>query len=159
MTQTVTTEWPWLWHPNIHWYHPHLNLSSVEPKIWDALHLGVLTSLPKVNESHKLVKWVVYRPINYVVWNELYYKEYEGTSRNMFVCWPMLLGKYPEWYTCQRKYRCTTNHTPAQAAYLFRQKEWSFVYKREKPFVDITIGIGTCVTIIGVSGNYYHNFC
>ena len=75
MTQAVTTEWPWPWHPDIHWYHPHLNLSSVGPEIWDGLHIGVLTGLSRYNVSHPAVKWASRVNPNYTALNELYKKE------------------------------------------------------------------------------------
>ena len=49
-TNAATTEWPWPWHPDIHWYHQYLNLSLETPEIWEALHLGVLTKSKLVNK-------------------------------------------------------------------------------------------------------------
>ena len=162
LTQPVTTEWPWPWHPDIHWYHEYLNLSSVGPDIWDGLHLGVLTSYARYNESHPAVKWFAGVVTNYTLLDDLYYKEYEGTGRNMFGCTPQIFGHYPDYITFERKFRCG-NYTPAQRAHLSRMDEWGFVYNREKPFVDICIGIAAFVTIFGVPGNlvslHFTNLC
>ena len=90
-------------------------------------------------------------PPNYALLDELYKKEYEGTGRNTLVCWPNVLGKYPDWITEELKWNCR-NYTPALTEDVSRLKEWGFVYNREKPFVDVCVGIGTAVTIIGVPG-------
>ena len=72
----------------------------------------------------------------------------------MFGCWPQLLGRYPDWYTFELKF-LYQNYTPLLPEDVSRLKEWGFIYNREQPFVDITIGVGTAVTIIGVPGKVY----
>ena len=79
---------------------------------------------------------------------------------------PKILGRYPDWLTFEQKWLCG-NYTPQLTAYRSHLDEWEFVYNREKPFIDICIGIGTAVTIIGVPGklvslqftNESANFC
>ena len=153
MTQATATEWPWPWHPDIHWYYPHLNLSSVGPEIWDGLHLGVLLQLLRYNDSHPAAKWIAGIVPNITAWNKLYYEEYEGTGRNMLVCIPQVVGKYPEWYKGDRIWGCG-NYTPELAAHNYRRKDFSFVYNREKPMVDVSIGIAAVVTTLGIPGVY-----
>ena len=147
----VTTEWPWPWHPDIHWYHQYLNLSSVGPEIWDGLHLAILTGFPKYNRSHFNYKWIAQVLPNITAMNELHKNEYEGTEKEMFGCWPAIYGQYPDWITFEQKWRCGF-YTPELRAYLSHQKDFGFVYNFQKPFVDISIGIGTVVTSIGVPG-------
>ena len=160
MTQVVTTEWPWAWHPDIHWYHQYLNLSSVGPEIWDGLHLGVRIGYPKLNESHPAVGWISQMPPNYTAVQLVYKEEYEGTGRNMLICSPQLVGKYPVWFTFEHKFFCY-NFTPEYVAFVKRLKEFGFIYNREKPMVDIAIGIATAVTTFGIPGktaNYFSLF-
>ena len=83
--------------------------------------------------------------------NELYKKGYEGTGRNMFGCWPVILGKVPDWATWDFIWRCV-NYTPSQTDYMRHLAKWDYLYKGGKPFVDICIGTGTVVTTIGVIG-------
>ena len=151
MTQTVTTEWPWPWHPDIHWYHPYLNLSSVGPEIWNGLHWGQLTGRPKYNRSHVAYKWISQVYPNFTALDALYYKEYEGTGKNLFACWPQLLGRYPDWFTNWDEIWSCGNYTP-QGIYIRRMKEWGHLYNTRKPFVNICIGIGTVVMVVGVPG-------
>ena len=151
MTQEIITEWPWLWHPDIHWYHQYVNLSSVGPEIWDALHLAMLTSHSIYNESHVAFKWVAYVVPNITALNVLYKEQYEGTGRNMFGCWPVIYGRHPDWVTWELIWRCG-NYNPAQIAQYNDLKEWDHAYNDAKPMVDICIGIGTVVTTIGVPG-------
>ena len=149
------TEWPWPWHPDVHWYHPYLNLSSVGPEIWDALYLGVSTQLYTYNVSHVGFKWVAQVIPNFTAWDELYRKEYEGTSRNMFICLPHVAGSSPDRpLTWQQRWTCG-NYTPDQISFNRRLDQFGFVYNREKPFVDICIGIGTVITTFGVPGKTY----
>ena len=144
-------EWPWPWHPDIHWYHPYLNLSSVGPEIWDALYLGIRTAHSKYNDSHLAYKWVAGVIPNFKAWDELYKKEYEGTSRNMFICVPEVFGKSPDWLTWEQTWLCG-NYTPQLTADSHKLKEFGFVYNIEKPMVDISIGLATIITTIGVPG-------
>ena len=147
----TTTDWPWPWHPDIHFYHQYLNLSSVGPEMWDGLHLGVLLALYRYNDSDLMVKWVSGTEPNVTAMDETYRKEYEGTGRNMFFCIPQIVGKYPDWYKGDRIWGCG-NYTPAMGAHTYHLKEWSFLYTRNKPAVDIVIGISVVTTTIGVLG-------
>ena len=151
VAEAVTAEWPWPWNPDIHWFHQYLNLSSETPEIWNALHLGFLHSLQKYNISSVLYKWSAHAPPDYIALNELHKKEYAGTGKSLFVCYPYLLGRYPDWISWLDKRNCF-NYTPALTAHLYLTKEWGYVYNRAKPFVDINIGIGTAVTVLGVPG-------
>ena len=147
----TTTEWPWLWHPHIHWYHQYLNLSSVGPEICDGLHLGVLTQLGFHNSSHAAFKWLAQIIPNITAMNLLYNEWYEGTGKNMFICLPQLAGKFPNWASWDQIWICS-NYTPEESEIVYRVKELGFIYKLQKPMVDIIIGIGTTVTVIGVPG-------
>ena len=106
VTQAVTTEWPWPWHPDIHWYHQYLNLSSVGPEIWHGLHVTMLMSHSIKNESHAAFKWTAQVLPNVTALNELYKKEYEGTGKTMFGCWPFIYGRTPDWATWEWIWRC-----------------------------------------------------
>ena len=150
VTQAATTKWLWPWHPDIHWYHEYLNLSSARPEIWDGLHLGMLTGLRKLNFSHVTFKWVAQVLPNYTALDEVYKKEYEGTGRNMFVCFPQFVGKFPDWFDLDEVWLCV-NYTPLLTSIL-RNKEWGYLYDTNKPFVDIGIGIGTVVMVVGIPG-------
>ena len=152
MTQAVTTEWPWPWHPDVHWYHPYLNLSLAGPEIWDALHLGIRIGYPKYNVSHPSAGWYSQILPNLTAVELVYKEEYEGTGRrNMFICIPQLMGKYPDWFPFELRFFCR-NLTLETVAYRTLLKQWDFVYNYEKPFVDIAIGIATVVTTLGVPG-------
>ena len=76
MTMTHATEWPWPWHPDIHWYHPYLNLSSVGPEIWDGLHLGVLIGCLRYNDSHPAVGWISRMDLNFTAAHFVYKENY-----------------------------------------------------------------------------------
>ena len=151
VTYAVTTEWPWPWHPDIHWYHEYLNLSSVGPQIWNGLYIGVSTGLQKYNDSHVEYKWIAQMLPNITALDALYYKEYEGTGKNLFACWPVLLGRYPDWFTNWDEIWSCGNYTPQRQS-VRRTKEWSHLYTTKKPFVDICIAIGTVVTVVGIPG-------
>ena len=154
-TNAVTTEW--LWHPDIHWYHPYLNLSSVGPEIWEALHLGVLTQLELANASHAAFKWVALLIPNLTAVDILYKERYEGTGKNMTVCLPVLTGvPYPDWVDRDYILRCEI-YTPESVAHVVHLKNMRFLYNREKPMVDVHIGFGTVITGIGVPGKYSFN--
>ena len=88
-------------------------------------------------------------------WNEAIFnrKEYEGTGRNMFLCVPQILGKYPDWMTREQKF-LYGNYTPALTAHLSRLKDWDYIYNLETPFVDICMGIGIAIMAIGVPGKF-----
>ena len=153
-TNAVTTEWPWPWHPDIHWYHQYLNLSLDGPEIWEALHLGVLTQLELVNGSHAVFKWVAQLTPNFTAVDILYRERYEGTDKNMTVCLPSLLGTpYPDWATREFIFRCDI-YTPESMAHVYDLKNMGYLYNRRKPMVDVYIGLGTVVTSIGVPGKY-----
>ena len=94
--QAVSTEWLWPWHPDIHWYHPYLNLSSVGPEIWDGLHLGLLVGRPKYNISNPAFGWISQVFPNFTAVNLVYKEQYEGTAKNMLFCLPQIYGKYPD---------------------------------------------------------------
>ena len=151
VTYTATTEWPWPWHPDIHWYNEYLNLSSVGPEIWNGLHLGLSVGLPKYNHSHVAYKWVAQVYPNFTAADLVYKEQYEGTGRNMFACWPTLLGKYPDWFTDWDEIWSCGNYVP-QGTYIRLQKEWDHLYNTKKPFVDICIAIGTVVMVVGIPG-------
>ena len=151
-SNAATTEWPWPWHPDIHWYHPYLNLSSVGPEIWDALHLGVLTQIRLVNGSHAAFKWVAFLIPNLTAVDILYKERYEGTGKNMTICNPSLLGvPYPDWATMDYILACD-NYTPESIAHVVHLRNMGFLYNWAKPMVDILIGLGTVVTIVGIPG-------
>ena len=154
VTKEVTTEWPWPWHPDIHWYHPYLNLSLDGPDIWEALHLGVLTKLRVDNMSHAAYKWVAKVTPNFTAVDILYRERYEGTGKNMTVCLPSLLGTpYPDWATREFIFRCAF-YTPESVAHVIHLKKMRYLYNREKPMVDVHIGLGTVITAVGVPGKY-----
>ena len=150
VTQVTTTEWPWPWHPDIHWYHKYLNLSSLWPKAWDALHLGVLTQLEQWNISHPAFKWIAGITPNFTAWDELYNKEYKGTGRRLYVCIPQVVGKVPDWFPEYKIWGCW-NYTPAVMSDR-RYDEFDFIYNREKPSVDINIALAVIITMLGVPG-------
>ena len=151
-THVVTTEWPWPWHPDIHWYHPYLNLSLDGPEIWEALHVGVLTARLLYNDSHVRYKWFAQLSPDFSDINKLYKEQYEGTDRNMTICMPFVLGApYPDWATRDYILGCV-NYVPENYAHVYRLKNMGFVYNREKPLVDVLIGLGTIVTALGIPG-------
>ena len=158
VTQAVTTEWPWPWHPDIHWYHQYLNLSSAGPEIWDGLHFGVLYGLPKYNVSHIQYKWAAQMFPNITAMDKFYKKEYEGTGRNMFVCSPQLLGRYTDRYNLDNIWTKTCGNYTPQGEFVRLNKKWGHLYNINKPFVDICIAIGTVVMVIGIPGKLYHEF-
>ena len=154
VTKAVTTEWPWPWHPDIHWYHPYLNLSSVGPEIWDALHLGVLTKFNIYNESNVAFKWVAQVNSNYTAINKLYREQYEGRDKNLTICVPFVMGvPYPDYYTRDFIFGCQ-NYVPESIAHFYHLKNIGYLYNIDKPMVDVYIGLGTAVTAIGVPGKY-----
>ena len=156
-THAVTTEWPWPWHPDIHWYHQYINLSYARPEIWDGLHLGVLTQLRLNNNSHPAYKWIAHIIPNITALNILYKEQYEGTGRNMLVCLPTLVETFPDWVSWEQVWLCG-NYTPQDVEHYYNLDDLGFVYNREKHTIDVFIGVGTVITVIGVLGKTFY-FC
>ena len=95
--------------------------------------------------------WRIYHLILPAI-NKLYRKQYQGTDKNMTICMPLVLGApYPDWATREYILGCV-NYVPESIAHVYRLKEWGYVYNREKPMVDVFIGLGTIVTALGVPG-------
>ena len=154
-TKAVTTEWPWPWHPDIHWYHQYLNLSSVGPEIWDGLHLGVLTQVRVRNKSHAAFKWVAQVLPNFTAINKLYREQYEGRDKNMTICIPFVMGvPYPDWFTRDYILGCENYIPESILEHVYNLKNMRYLYNSEKPMVDVFIGLGTVITSIGVPGMY-----
>ena len=154
-TDGATTEWPWPWHPDIHWYHQYLNLSLETPEIWHALYLGVLTQVRVRNTSHAAFKWVAIVTPNFTAINKLYREQYKGRDRNMTICVPVVFGvPYPDYYTRDEIFGCV-NYVPESIAHIYHLKDMKYLYNRDKPVVDVMIGLGTIVTVLGVPGKQH----
>ena len=69
----------------------------------------------------------------------------------MFICVPEVFGKSPDWLTWEQTWLCG-NYTPQLTEDSHKLKEFGFVYNIEKPMVDISIGLATIITTIGVPG-------
>ena len=116
--------------------------------------MGVLTKLYTENVSHPVFKWVAQIAPNITAVNELYREQYEETGKNMTICLPFVMGaQYPDWLTRDYIFGCV-NYTPASVEHVFHLKDIGFVYKREKPMIDVFIGLGTVITTLGVPGEY-----
>ena len=125
--------------------------------MWHALYLGVLTQVTVENTSHATFKWVAQVLLNFTAINKLYREEYEGRDRNMTICVPVVLGvPYPDWMTRDYIFGCE-NYFPESIEHLYHLDDISFLYKREKPLVDVLIGLGVVITTLGVSGEYSFN--
>ena len=119
--------------------------------------MGVLTQIKVENFSHTKFKWTAQVLPNFTAWDEWYKQKYEGTGKNMFICVPEVFGEYPDWLTGEQKWYCG-NYTPQLTAHVHKLKEFSYVYNKEKPLVNISIGLATVITSIGVPGKTLLNF-
>ena len=82
----------------------------------------------------------------------MYREQHEGRNRNMAICVPFVLGvPYPDWATRDIIFGCE-NYVPESMAHFYHLKDMGFLYNRDKPMVEITIGLGTVVTALGVPG-------
>ena len=105
-----------------------------------------------VNKSHVVYKWLAHLSPNDTAINKLYREKYEGRDRNMTICMPLVMGApYPDWATREYILSCE-NYVPENYAHVYHLKDIGFVYNKEKPLVDVFIGLGTVKTALGVRG-------
>ena len=89
---------------------------------------------------------------NFTAINKLYREQYEGTDKNMTICVPFVLGvPYPDYDIMDDILGCV-NYVPESIAHVYHLKDLKYLYSRDKPMVDVMIGLGTIVTVLGVPG-------
>ena len=82
--------------------------------------------------------------------NIIYKEQYEGTGRDMLLCHPTLVDKYPDWLSLEEIWFCSY-YTPRDVEHYYNL-DLGLVYNSGKKTIDVFIGVGTVLTVIGVLG-------
>ena len=144
---SVNRSYPWP--PEINLFYPYINLYEFTEDHWKGLLLQ--QSFDFVSQNFTNIRgagWIAVWTYNYTLVNDYYYKYYDGTKKQMFICNPVLVANYKEH---PNDINCF-NYTPKTSDYLDKLNDLGYVYNSEKPMVDIMIALTTVLVVFGAFG-------
>ena len=159
------TSWNKPWPPEIDWFDPYLNLSSLSQKMIDGIILG-----------DKLKKNTLYRTDSYwgrlVIWtmnpqlaDQYYFQHYTNTNRTMFVCRALFPTRMDlaQLFVSKggRIVRCFDYEVGLFDGWMKEEEgDWSYIWRTfGGTRLVAALSVVGLITLIGLNGNNLFRYC